>query len=96
MRQQPLRRDIQKIEMLLEHRVPARCLLCSVVGVDDGFLDHLGQSGVAEVSLFGDLLEIFDVTQFHSDNCNSSAHEAGAIAGVEKPGDFGTIHRRLQ
>jgi hypothetical protein len=48
------------------------------------------------VSLFGDLLEIFDVTQFHGDNCNSSAHEAGAIAGIEKPGDFGTIHRRLQ
>jgi hypothetical protein len=48
------------------------------------------------VSLFGDLLEIFDVTQFHGDNCNSSAHEAGAIASIEKPEDFGTIHRRLQ
>jgi hypothetical protein len=48
------------------------------------------------VSLFGDLLEIFDVTQFHGDNCNSSAHEAGAIAGVEKLVDFGTIRRRLQ
>jgi len=48
----------------------------------------------AEVSLFGDLLEVFDVTQFHGDNCNSSAHEAGAIAGVEKPVNFATIHRK--
>jgi len=50
----------------------------------------------AEVPLFGNLLEIFDVAQFHGDNCNSSAHEAGAIASGEKLVDFGTIHRGLQ
>src|SRR5262245_61351406 len=94
--QRTFRGQLQSFGIAIEQLDLQRILQTPQALAQRGLAEPETLRGAADMSLFGDLLEIFDVTQFHGDNCNSSAHETGAIAGFEKPGDFGTIHGRLQ
>src|SRR5262245_36328009 len=93
--QRTLRGQLQSFGIAVEQLDLQRILQTPQALAQRGLAEPETLRGAADMSLFGDLLEIFDVTQFHGDNCNSSAHEAGAIADFEWPVNFGTIHRRL-